>query len=118
MRTKSLRLGEAVGALPPEPPRARICRAHIVLSRTPRSGLRFSLPSRSTSPNRFASRRHSQSAPDDVTRHLGLNLRVYIAIECRHPFAEDRNVFLNYAGDFHFRTRNGGRRVRLTTSHG
>src|SRR5713101_345869 len=32
--------------------------------------------------------------PDDVSRRLGLNLRVYVAIKRRHPLAEDRDVFL------------------------
>src|SRR6202007_1138794 len=32
--------------------------------------------------------------PDDVSRHLGLDLSVYVAIERRNPFAEDWNVLL------------------------
>ena len=45
--------------------------------------------------------------PNDVSCHLGLNLRVDIAVERGNPFAVNRNIFLNHAGDFHFGIRNG-----------
>jgi hypothetical protein len=54
---------------------------------------------------------------DDVSRHLGLNLRVYVAIKRRHPFAENGDVFLKHAGDFNLGARNGGRRCRVAATH-
>src|SRR5579864_1049168 len=55
--------------------------------------------------------------PDDVSRHLRLDLRVYVAIERRNPFAEDWNVLLNYAGNFHLRNWNNRCCNRLTATH-
>src|SRR5580658_7850651 len=51
---------------------------------------------------------------NDVSRYLGLNLRVYVAVERRHPFADDGDVLLQNRGDFHFRTRNHGRGARFS----